>query len=290
MLTKKSTSAIYANGNVRSVWPVLGLSPSSTASLSSLPSQLGSALRRTWLQSRSYVTAPRDDGSPGNAGLDGLHLRWPPSAHPTPYEIFGWEKEAAYEKKRYYELVKLYHPDRSHAHRGIRPATKLERYRLVVAANDILRDPVKRRAYDVLGAGWPDRKWTHEAYREADRSWRQKPGNAANNATWEDWERWHNAKEGKKQEPTFMSNGGFFGVISVFILVGAWGQTARASRRSLSVEKRRDQQHEMVGREMTNRQAETGALSRNDRVENFLRQRDGWAYSSGHMPIKDLPK
>jgi len=276
MLLKTSAAALRTNGNL---WPVrCGAGPPPTRSQSfpyhrPLPSSVPS--RPKPLQQRNYATHHVD------TGLGENRLPWPSSAHPTPYEIFGWRKDAPYRKQRYYELVKLYHPDRSHhtPYQGISRAVTLERYRLVVAANDILGDSTKRRAYDLLGTGWPERRWTHEAYREADRSWRQKPGNAANNATWEDWERWHKARDSEKQEPTFMSNGGFVGVISLFVLVGAWGQTTRAGNRSLSLMDLRDLENDKIGSDMRRRRAETGPLSRDDRIENFLRQREGWAYN-----------
>ncbi len=69
-------------------------------------------------------------------------LGWPTSAHPTPYEILNLDKRTPYAKARFYELVKLYHPDSSHhGPDGLAPAARLERYRLVVAANGILGDP-----------------------------------------------------------------------------------------------------------------------------------------------------
>ena len=76
---------------------------------------------------------------------------------PTPYQIFGQKKDSPYSKRKFYELVKLYHPDRhDYGSSGNLPSytTKLERYRLIVAANDILSNPVKRAAYDRYGSGW----------------------------------------------------------------------------------------------------------------------------------------
>lgn len=77
----------------------------------------------------------------------------------SPYAIPDLQSEegSSYSKRRFYELVKLYHPDR-HNHDistyGLSYATKLEKNRLVVAANEILSDPVKGSAYDCYGAGW----------------------------------------------------------------------------------------------------------------------------------------
>jgi hypothetical protein len=101
-------------------------------------------------------------------------LRWPSAKNkkrggvgeeegsipPTPYEIFGQRERSEYSKRRFCALVKLYHPDRHCQHGGdaelaqLSRAMKLERYRLVVAANALLSDPMKKAAYDQYGIGW----------------------------------------------------------------------------------------------------------------------------------------
>jgi len=210
------------------------------------------------------------------------HPRWPVCQDPTPYDIFNLARGAPYSKAGFYELVKIYHPDRSHhmAHHSMSHTTKLERYHLVVAANEILRDPVKRRAYDLHGAGWGRRPDAQSLYRNADRPWRQEPGNAANNATWEDWQRWYEERDGKRQEPVFMSNAGFAAIILLFVLVGGWGQATRAGRHSVNIVESRDRRHEGISRDMRQRQSEFAGLTREGRVESFLRLREGWGYSS----------
>jgi hypothetical protein len=187
-----------------------------------------------------------------------------------------------YNKMRFYELVKLYHPDRKHhtQHDGVPHLTKLERYRLVVAANEILCDPDKRRLYDAYGAGWGGKEDMHSKVREMDRAWRSAPGNASMNATWEDWERWYDARDGKSQQPVFMSNGGFALLIFAFILVAGWGQATRAGKHSVNLLEMREQKHEAVSKGLHDRVAEASGKSREDRVQNFLRQRQGWGYDS----------
>lgn len=201
---------------------------------------------------------------------------------PTPYDIFHISKGAVYNKLRFYELVKLYHPDRKHhtKHDGVPHLTKLERYRLVVAANDILSDPTKRRLYDVYGAGWGGEGDMQSKFREVDRAWRSAPGNASMNATWEDWERWYDERNGKKQQPVFMSNTGFAGVVFLFVLIGAWGQSARAGKHSVNLLDMQEQNHETVSKGLQHRVLESSGKSREDRVENFLRQRQGWGYDT----------
>jgi curved DNA-binding protein CbpA len=191
-----------------------------------------------------------------------------------------------YNKTRFYELAKLYHPDRKHhtKHDGVPHLTKLERYRLVVAANDILSDPVKRRLYDLYGAGWGGKGDMQSKYREVDRAWRSRPGNASMNATWEDWERWYQERDGVKQQPVFTSNGVFAGIVVLLVLIGGWGQTTRAGKHSVGLLEMRDQKHEGVSKELQHRISESSGKSRQDRVETFLRQREGWGYDSPSVP------
>jgi DnaJ-class molecular chaperone len=123
----------------------------------------------------------------------------PPRTAPTPYQILNLAQEGTYTKTHFYKLAKIYHPDRTqHEHlcpsnvRKVPHAVRLERYRLIIAAHAILSDPVKRQAYDTVGAGWTgssgtcttDRKWYYGAHQK----WAAGEG-PMYNATWEDWER-----------------------------------------------------------------------------------------------------
>ncbi|KUI59120.1 J domain-containing protein 1 [Cytospora mali] len=230
---------------------------------------------------------PRDNGH------DSHSPSWPTSKTPTPYEIFDQAKSAPYSKKTFYELVKLYHPDRhhhtSHLHGTISQTAKLERYRLVVAANDILSDPAKRRAYDLYGSGWGGKDDMHNNYREADKAWRSRAGSAAYNGTWEDWERWYEQQraDGKKQDPLYMSNGMFVASIVMFVLIGGWGQASRAGSHGMHLIEMQEKKDSHISEDMWKRKKEKAYLTREDRVENFLRQREGWAQSpvnDSHMP------
>jgi curved DNA-binding protein CbpA len=84
------------------------------------------------------------------------HARWPPTNNPTPYDILGTQRGQKYLKAGYYDLVKTYHPDLNMAssRESLSKEERVERYRLVVAAHEILSDPKKRAAYDVYGIGW----------------------------------------------------------------------------------------------------------------------------------------
>ena len=214
------------------------------------------------------------------------HPPWPTSAKPTPYEILGLAKGAPYNKARYFQLAKLYHPDRHQqtSHDGIPHPKKLERYRLVVDANEILSSPQKRRMYDLYGVGWDSERDAQIQHRQADRAWRQQPGNASMNATWEDWERWRHARDGtgEKQEQAFASNSAFLGIIAVFLIVGAWSQMTRAGTNSATFLELRDQQDAAISKELRERRSRRMAMDREGRIENFVRQREFEKW--GHDP------
>lgn len=248
------------------------------------------------MHSRTYATLQDDTwaaqrSSTSESSSNDSLPAWPEAKNPTPYEIFSQSKSAPYSKKKFYDLVKHYHPDR-HIHHTLPSqnvlshAVKLERYRLIVAANSILCDPAKRRAYDLYGAGWDEKSaMTNAAYREADRAWRQQAGSAAHNATWEDWQRWHERRNGsEKQMPMYMSNGMFVAVLAVFVVFGSWGQATRAGSNSVQLLEMRENKHNDISEEMWRRKKEKEVLSREDRVDIFLRQRQGWRQESSNSP------
>ncbi|KAI1363646.1 hypothetical protein F5Y08DRAFT_329237 [Xylaria arbuscula] len=208
---------------------------------------------------------------------------WPTSVSPTPYEILAHTKDARYNKALFYQLVKIYHPDRHHhsADSSIPHSVRLERYRLVVAANEILSDGTKRRAYDLYGAGWNGNRTLQNIYREADRSWRNRPGNASRNATWEDWERWRHERNGEKppQNQVFMSNELFVVVLCSFVLFGSFVQGRRANNHTSNIVELRKQKHAAISGDMKRRHDEQAPLNRHERVENFLRQPPGSEYA-----------
>jgi curved DNA-binding protein CbpA len=247
-------------------------------------------------QHRSYASV-HDDKPKGSAkpNASDHEPKWPTSANPTPYEILGQARDTPYSKSHYFKLAKLYHPDRQ-CHTsgdGIPHLTKLERYRLVVAANAILSNPQKKRMYDTYGFGWENQTDSQTRHREADRAWRQEPGNPSMNGTWEDWERWHRTRNGKgeKQEQVFGSNIGFMAIISAFLIVGTWSRMTRAGTNSTSVLDMQDEKNAALSKQLQERRNQRVQLDRGGRVENFLRQREyeKWAYDPpGHgLPAPD---
>lgn len=233
--------------------------------------------------------------SDGHSRHNHGNLRWPEltsvNAIPTPYQIFNQKKGSPYSKRRFYELVKIYHPDaHEHGASELSYATKLERYRLVVAANDILSDPVRRGAYDRYGAGWngmpdvlrsrdaSDTPSAWESY--SGRGWGDGPSGPSQNATWEDWEKWYQRDAKGPQKPRFVSNSAFVALIVIFATLGGIGQATRVGNYSMNFIEQRDVVHGNISKDLIRRRKETATAfgSREERIDNFLKQRDPIGY------------
>jgi len=232
---------------------------------------------------RAYATV--SDGHDRHQ-CDGIP--WPDvtsaNALPTPYQIFNQKKGSPYSKRRFYELVKLYHPDR-HPYGspadGLSYSTKLERYRLIVAANDILSDPIKRGAYDRYGAGWNGQPDVRTSRNSSDPSaysgsgWNS-PNGPSRNATWEDWEKWYQREADGPQEPRFVSNGTFVFLIVVVAAIGGVGQLSRVENYSVSFLEQRAALHDNISKDLNRKRKETTTAfpSREERINSFLEHRD----------------
>lgn len=263
---------------------------------------------------RHYATITSD--SPNDAS----YLNWPDPpqghTHPTPYQIFSLQHKEAYSKQRFYELVKLYHPDRNngkpdtpsetapsshhhhHHHRScnnsIPHATKLERYRLIVAAHAILSDPAKRRAYDSFGAGWagtPDAGFHHHPRgRDGQHApgpfsgWREHTDpNIWANATWEDWEKFHartdphhpaNFQGGAHQGPVYLRNSYFVSLVVLMALLGSGANYKRGDSAGEKFLEARDAMHDRASRELRRVRQQSEDRPKEERIQFFLRQRE----------------
>ena len=240
-------------------------------------------------------------------------LPWPdlPSATsiPSPYQIFHIEKSAPYSKRHFYELVKLYHPDRHGNEQnpskvnGLSYVVKMERYRLVVAANDILSDPEKRKAYDRYGAGWNGRpdsglamhNWSHNTGTR----WSGFDHNSspAHCATWEDWEKWYEKENGGKgkQEVVYVSNAGFLSLVIIVIALSGFSQATRVGDHSRTFLEQIEAVHGECSDNIKSRRRESHSFGNKDeRLQNFLRTRDETGIPLGYgasdaSEVKTLP-
>ena len=264
------------------------LSPPCSVSLPSLSNH--QAFHRLERCQWRTITTTRDN----TRNTDADNELWPDIPHssiPTPYQIFQLKRNAQYTKIRYYQLVKLYHPDRSNQGHcsshiaGLPGAVKMERYRLIVAAHEILSDPTKRKAYDTTGAGWNGRL-EHDAPRHywASRGEAKWSGFDTNdspyrNATWEDWEKWYQRQSGKKQSPVFTSNGGFLALVISAVFLGAFAQSMRVDNHEALFKQQVYQVHDDASKQINQRKVESqGFADRTARLQNFLGSRDPIGY------------
>ncbi|EMD00017.1 hypothetical protein BAUCODRAFT_45916, partial [Baudoinia panamericana UAMH 10762] len=250
---------------------------------------------------RRYATIAGDHGSDH-------HDQHPPSQHseqawptplngqqhPTPYQIFAMRSTGEYSKARFYEMVKVYHPDLSNGSCNVAHHIKMERYRLIVAAHTILSDPVKRSAYDRFGAGWNGKAEVTEAGGGAHpgpgpftHSWGDHSDPIWANATWEDWERFYarraqeqggaepDPKTRVPQAPVYMQNSFFLALVVMLAIAGSSANYGRAQDAGTYFVEQRDLMHDRAAKELRKVRQELGGVKgRQERIDWFVRQRE----------------
>ena len=221
-------------------------------------------------------------------------FEWPEKCGiPTPYQILHISPRDRYTKHCFYKLVKMYHPDRSVCHeddhlaqqiRRLPGSVKLERYRLIIAANEILSDPSRRNAYDKFGTGWEGRKkesvftWRENMGKETKWSGFDANDSPMRNATWEDWERWY-TRHHKKKEPVYTSNGSFITLIAFVLLLGGFGQHLQVGRHQEFFDEQAEERHRQASQALFRaRQLGKDGGQIDDRVQDFLKARDDASY------------
>ncbi|CAG8239550.1 unnamed protein product [Penicillium olsonii] len=197
---------------------------------------------------------------------------WPSNSSLTPYDVLNLPRGAPYSKRNYYDLVKIYHPDRplkDHPlFHQLTPEIRLQRYRIVVDAHELLSDPSKRATYDRTGAGWvhtvPDTKV----------DWQTPGPSVYANATWEDWERWHNRHQAPQQHVVDQRT--FVRLLILLVLFGGALQASWIGKLRTEVDDRLRELNEDSARFLRNRQEETvKQMNSNEaRVQGFLIRRD----------------
>jgi hypothetical protein len=117
--------------------------------------------------------------------------------------------------------------------------------------------------------------------RQAERDWRSQPGNASQNATWEDWERWYEERGGAngKQQPIYMSNGSFAALVLAALAVGGVAQATRAESHTTYIVERRQENQAAISGVMHRKGAASAGLGREERIETFVRERENLRYS-----------
>lgn len=247
---------------------------------------------------RAYATIAGDSEEHRQDNAEQEQHQWPAApngqAHPTPYQIFSMKHNASYSKIRFYELVKLYHPDRINGSYSEMPRDlKMERYRLIVAAHNILSDPLKRTAYDRFGAGWNGRAEVGEQNQATGNgkagpfspNWSQPGDPIWQNATWEDWEKFYakRAREqgggtaagvDREQSPYYMPHSQFILLVAFLALIGSTANYTRMENAGSYFVAQRDLVHDRSAKDLRRVRQEAAGGSRDERIQWFLRNRE----------------
>ena len=165
---------------------------------------------------------------------------------------------------------------------------RMQRYRIVVAAHEILSDPAKRDAYDKYGLGWHQRselfaiKSGENRNGQSARYARQRGSDESvfRNATWEDWERWHQRNDPNGSRASTVSHGTFASFLVLLSIFVGTAQAVTIGRYSSAVDERAREASEKSGRFLDGRKHQTVSQmdSQGARVQNFLIKRDPSGY------------
>lgn len=265
LLSFQNHAAMFKKASLFSCGGIQLLSSSATT----LPAARTTISASSSRPNRGYATASDHSDHP---------YAWPSSSSFTPYDVLHLHRNAPYSKARYYDLVKIYHPDRPcNEHplcRNISAEVRLQRYRLVVTAHEILSDPTRRAAYDQTGAGWSHHPTRYNTVAEASADWGPYGPTIYANATWEDWERWNSRHQGKQQHVVDPRT--FTRLVILLVLFGGAVQASWIKLLNSGYEQRLREVSEDSMRFLTGRRQHTVTqMPHNDaRVQSFLIRRD----------------
>ncbi|KAH7363458.1 DnaJ domain-containing protein [Plectosphaerella cucumerina] len=187
------------------------------------------SLKRPQLVSKDHHRRPKPYPNPRRSLIaarqhtpDSDSPPWPCNPCPSPHEILGAVRGSAYSKSQFYRLVKLYHPDLA-GDVTLNRAARIERYRLVIGANELLSNPERRRLYEQHGVGWvfpgrPSASARAPGRRDGGFHHQWSPG-------WEE-----SAAAAAPQTPIFASNAAMAMFIVALAFAGAIVQLERARR------------------------------------------------------------
>lgn len=202
-------------------------------------------------------------------------FHWPSTSNFSPYDLLKPDRSGPYCKKRFYRLVKLYHPDGKCDHpacKGLSEPVRLERYRILVAAHELLSDPGKRAAYDRFGIGWHSQN--PHVHIQASGS-RGNPDPIFRNATWEDWERWREEREGRTAQPTIVSHQTFAVFVVLVALFAGSAQAVAIGKHTSLAEQRSNALNQKCGKFLDERRRLARAQTESgERIQSFLARRD----------------
>lgn len=98
------------------------------------------------------------------------------------------------------------------------------------------------------------------------------------NATWEDWERWYDARNGRKREPVYMGNGHFAIIVAMMCCVGAIAQMNRAESAGHQYMETAMHNNQEAGELVRRSTMASVGLSKDERVDRFLRDRENVSF------------
>jgi len=226
----------------------------------------------SYQRSRTFHGTNRRNAAPAD------DLRWPSTPNPTPYEIFGLPRTASSSeiKKRYYQLARKYHPD-SRISSTEADQERLQRFRDVVKANELLSAAKSRRIYDQNGFGWGDMNmndimgdpahWqgNYEGrFRSTGRTGRQTSGG---------FEGFFDGNS-QRAQPYYTSNANFAGGIIVMMVLMAVLQFSHATNSADKEIRRRTELHERAALNLRDARTHARRSGRGDMIDAFRQRRD----------------